>query len=286
MLTLARVRVLNAVIETGGIASAARLLGISQPAVTQSLKDLERAANTQLFERKGQEWVPTSICVELARLTARITASHRDAELLLEAHAKLAAGELRIGLGNAMPGMALIRSFRQKFPGVTIEVEMGNWRQIIESVAAQRVDVGVLPNVPDDGRFLRATCLTQSIVALTPQTWDIDASASLTCAELTHFPLVFRTKGSSTQRLVDQAFHKARLQPKPTLVLDSREGVYEAVANGLGIGFMWRAGTSRADGIRKHTIAELVGDHPEHIFYLTGSTNPLAKAFAALSSPT
>ena len=43
-----------------------------------------------------------------------------------------------------------------------------------------------------------------------------------------------RTKGSSTQRVVDRAFRTAGFEPAPLLTLDTRDAVYEAVVNGLG----------------------------------------------------
>ena len=58
----------------------------------------------------------------------------------------------------------------------------------------------------------------------------------ISCADLAKHRLVFRTKQSSTQRVVDRAFRAAGVKPKPEIVLDTRDGVFEAVANELGVG--------------------------------------------------
>lgn len=283
ILTLARIRAFNAVLETGGAASAARQLGISQPTVTQAIKDLERGAGLKLFERRGRDLVPTSVCADLHRLTRSISTAHLDAERLLFAHAKLGAGELRVGLGNAMPGMTLIREFKQRFPGINLEVELGDWRQIIEAVADSRVDVGVLPNVPEDGRFIRRICLKQYVVALVPEDWPIGEQGIVDCQALSAYPMIFRSKGSSTQGVVDRAFRQAGVKPIPSLVLDTREGMYEAVANGLGIGFMWHKGTSRTDRTRQIRVSELLRTYPEHIFHLANNDNALVRAFSSIT---
>jgi DNA-binding transcriptional LysR family regulator len=57
-----------------------------------------------------------------------------------------------------MPGMALISAFHRLYPNIQIAVEMGNWASIIDAVVDQRVDVGVLPDVPSDSRFHREVC--------------------------------------------------------------------------------------------------------------------------------
>ena len=281
-LTLSRVRALNAVIETGGFSSAAKALGVSQPAVTQAVREIEREAGITLFERRGRDLRPTSLCVELYRMTQELQRWEIEATRLLERHASAEIGELRVGLGNSMPGMAMIREFRRRYQSVTVNVELGSWSQIMEAVIEQRVDVGVLPNVPDDGRFMRKVCLIQDVVAIVAEEAPLAASTQVTCEELMRHPLIFRTAQSSTQKVVDDGFRRAGFAPSPTMVLDTRDGVYEAAANGLGVGFMWQFGSSREDKLTKLRVIDFEQGHPEHIFHLEGRATALTEAFAAI----
>ncbi|RTM13133.1 MAG: LysR family transcriptional regulator, partial [Bradyrhizobiaceae bacterium] len=107
-LTSSRVRAVNAVFDTGSFAAAARKLGVSQPAVAQSVRDLEAEFAVALFDRHGQNLIATPLCRRLYAATNRMQALEADALGILEQRDELAGGELRIGLGNAMPGMALI----------------------------------------------------------------------------------------------------------------------------------------------------------------------------------
>ncbi|MGF1500758.1 MAG: LysR family transcriptional regulator [Paracoccaceae bacterium] len=281
-LSWSRMRALNAVIETGGFSSAARTLGVSQPAITQAVRDIEREAGVTLFDRRGREIAPTALCSELYRLTAEAVRCGIEAGRLLQRHRELGLGEFRVGLGNSMPGMALIRAFRERCPGVRISVELGSWSQIVEAVTERRVDIGVLPNVPDDGRFVRSTCLVQDVVAIVSERSALAAAEQTSCEELMRHPLIFRTARSSTQRVVDAGFRAAGLVPAPALVLDTRDGVYEAAANGLGVGFMWEYGSSRRDSVRKLRVLEFRQGHPEHVFHLTGQTNAFVELFKSL----
>ncbi len=61
--------------------------------------------------------------------------------------------------------------------------------------------------------------------------------------------LIFRTEGSSTQKMVDRYFRDHGLSPNAYLTLDARDGVYEAVANGMGIGFVWKTSSGRKDDV-------------------------------------
>ena len=280
-LTVSRLRAVNAVAETGAFAAAARMLGVSQPAVSQNVRDLERVFGVTLFERRGGRLEPTPLCLEVTALSERIEALRDEIGRILMRQNAIAGASLSVGLGNSMPGMALIGLFQRDFPSVSVSVELGSHEQIIRAVLNRRVDVGVLPDVPEDGRFLREVLVEQQVVAIAHPAHPLAQDESTRCADLSRHRLIFRGKGSSTQRVVDRAFRRAGLAPMPAMVLDTRDGVYEAVAQGLGVGFMWRHGTARSDAIRRIPVAEMADSYPEVAFRLAETPRPVVAAFMA-----
>jgi len=278
-LTASRVRAVNAVFEAGTFAAAARRLGVSQPAVAQSVRDLEAEFDVTLFDRHGHSLVATSLCRELYAATHRIQAMEVDALAILQQRDELTGGELRVGLGNSMPGMALIASFRALYPKTKISIEIGSWAAIIAAVVDQRVDVAVLPEVPDDRRFRREVCVNQRVVAICHPGHSLNRPGQVSITELAKLPLVCRTGGSSSQRAVDKAFRAAGLRPEPAIVVNTREGMLEAVANQLGVGFMWEHASSRVDRITKVAVSELDVELPEYIFSLSGKKGKLLELF-------
>jgi DNA-binding transcriptional LysR family regulator len=60
-----RIRAVNAVAASGSYAAAARLLGISQPAVSQHVKGIEEQFGVRLFLRRNGALHPTPLCLEL-----------------------------------------------------------------------------------------------------------------------------------------------------------------------------------------------------------------------------
>ena len=227
-LTSSRMRAVNAVFDAGSFSRAARRLGMSQPAITQQVRGLEKHFGVTLFERRGSKLMPTALCREFVVVTSQMHGIEAQALAVLRQNDALKGGELRIGLGNAMPGMALISAFHRLYPNIQIAVEMGNWASIIDAVVDQRVDVGVLPDVPSDNRFHREVCVRQGVVAIVHPDHPLARVKRISCADLAKHRLVFRTKQSSTQRVVDRAFRAAGVKPKPEIVLDTRDGVFEA----------------------------------------------------------
>lgn len=278
-LTSSRVRAVNAVFESGSFAAAARRLGISQPAVAQLVRDLEAEFSVALFDRHGQNLVATSLCRQFYSATHRLQAIETEAIAVLQQRDELSRGELRIGLGNAMPGMALISAFRKLYPKIQVSIEIGSWSAIVAAVVDQRVDVAVLPEVPEDNRFRRELCVQQRVVAICHPAHDMSRETRISVKALMKYPLVFRTRDSSTQRLVDRAFRTVGLRPVPAIVVNTREAMLEAVANNLGVGFMWERGSSRIDLITKVIVTELEAESPEYIFSLTGKRGRLVDLF-------
>jgi DNA-binding transcriptional LysR family regulator len=278
-LTSSRIRAVNAVFDTGSFAAAARRLGVSQPSVAQLVRELETDFQVALFERHGQSLIATALCRRLYAATTRMQAIEADALAILEQRDELAGGELRVGLGNAMPGMALIAAFRSLYPKIQVNIEIGSWSAIMAALVEQRVDLAVLPEVPNDKRFRREACVEQRVVAICHPVHALGRERSVSVAALKQYPLIFRTRDSSTQRAVDRAFRAVNLQADPAIVVNTREGVLEAVANRLGVGFIWEHGSSRMDGIAKVIIEEIEAESPEFIFALAGKRSKLVDLF-------
>jgi LysR family transcriptional regulator, low CO2-responsive transcriptional regulator len=62
----------------------------------------------------------------------------------------------------------------------------------------------------------------------------------------------------------------AGVKPKPDIVLDTRDGVFEAVANELRVGFTWEYGSSRVDKIIRIHVNDMAALVPQYVFCLSG----------------
>lgn len=278
-LTLARLRAIRSVAEAGTFAAAARAAGLSQPAVSQQVRDVEAEYGVRLFVRDRGVLRPTPVCDELAELAGRIAADREEAERLLTRHSSHEHGRLTVGLGNAVPGMAVIAALRREHPGMALSVESGSHERIMRAVLHRAVDVAILPDVRD-ARLRTVPLLRNEVMVLAPPSSPLGARRCVSCAELMAHPLIFRAGGSSTQRVIDRAFRRAGLTPRSLLTLDTRDGVHEAVASGLGLGFAWRFGTGRRDGVVRLRLSD-GASHDEVAFALASEAGPLVATFLA-----
>lgn len=280
-LSLARLRAISAVCELGSYSAAGRFLGVSHAAVSQQIRDLEAAHGIRLFDRVQGIMVPTPVCLELAAISQRVSSAEQDAARILKRRDSQGKPRLRIGLGNATPGIAIAAALLAQHPQVTITILTGSHQDVMAMLLRRQIEVAVLPDVPAEPRFRRFTVLTQEVVAIVATDGPWAGRQSVTLAELAEKPLVFRSRGSSTQKVVDRAFRRQGLVPEPCLTADTRDAVYEAVTMGIGTGFMWRHGTRRTDTVRRLKLPQIGPPTEEVVFALADERNDMVEAFFA-----
>lgn len=240
---------LRSVAETGSFAAAARQLDLTQPGVSQHVRGLENNYEVRLFTRKHGQMVATPLCLRICDAAEQVLRGQSALERMLRNHGSLKDGQLSVGLGNAMPGMSLVAAFNKRYPDVPLKIATGSFRKIMRAVLDETVDVGILPNIPKDDRFRRKVLLANHVVAIVAIDNPLADLAQVNAKDLLQERLIFRSEGSSTQKVVDRYFREHKLVPSAYLTLDTRDGVYEAVANGMGTGFVWKTSTGRGDDV-------------------------------------
>lgn len=152
-LDAAALRTMRAVAETGSISGAARLLGTSQPAVSQQVRRLERRLGTALVERAGRGVRLTEPGLVLARHGGAVTAAVDAASEEVAALTGLRAGRVRLvafpsSSANLVPkALALLR---QRHPGIRVQLTEAEPPEALAELRAGRADVAVTFSYPGE----------------------------------------------------------------------------------------------------------------------------------------
>ncbi len=113
------------VVQRGSMAKAAQELGVSQPAVSEVIADLEHAVGVRLLDRSPQGVEPTMYGRALLRRSIAVfdelKQSVRDIEFLSDPN----SGELRIGCSESIAAILspIVQRFLRQYPGVTMDVD-------------------------------------------------------------------------------------------------------------------------------------------------------------------
>lgn len=141
---LSQIRDFLAVVESGGIRAAARKLGVSQPAITRSVRRLEAELHVRLLQRTPTGVVPTEPGRAFVARARAAQAELRKAEEEVDPLSR-AAGSVAFGVSptSAMMLPEAIARFRQQFPQTRIRIAEGLPQALIPMVRDQTLEFAI-----------------------------------------------------------------------------------------------------------------------------------------------
>lgn len=235
--TLNDIRAFIAVVEAGSFSEAARQLGLSQPAVSQRVRNFENSCGIRLLDRRAGPEL-TSAGREIFHRARLVLA--RVAELDTTAADLRGLRTGRIAFGYATPAFAipLIARFCAAHPEIIVNYHYGNTADLFDGLRQCRLDVAVtsLLDVPQD--LVARQIASQRLMLCVPAGHPLSAIGTVGLKQLDQLPLLMREEGSMTRSLVEKVCARNSVSLTSALVMPTREAVKEAVAAGLGLGFV------------------------------------------------
>lgn len=231
-----QLRSFHAVAAAGGFTAASRVLNVGQPTITSQVKALEEQFRVELFHRRGRQVMMTAAGHDLFAITQKLLSFEAEAVDLLKALGGLETGNLKIGAVGPYHVTEMLAAFGARYPGIKILVHQGNSREMLRQLLSFGVDIAVLDNVEPDARLHTLPVGSHPIAAFVNAEHPWFARQEVTLAELAGERLIFREQGSTTRRILEQAFAEVGLTAEPAMEIGSREAVWMAVEKGLGVG--------------------------------------------------
>ncbi|HIV70042.1 MAG TPA: LysR family transcriptional regulator [Candidatus Aquabacterium excrementipullorum] len=239
---LRHLRYFLAVAQEANVTRAAARLGISQPPLSQQIKELEREVGASLFHRTPQGVVLTEAGVAFQAEAQQIVGSTERARAAAQRAARGETGQLRVGFtGSAAfnPVVAtMIRSFRRAWPRVRLTLEEANTTRLVEGLAQQALDAVFLrPGASGlDGIRLRRFA-DESMKIVLPASHPLSKRRRLPLAALADEPFVLfpRAVGLSLYDAVIIACREAGFEPQLSQEAPQISSVVNLVAAELGV---------------------------------------------------
>lgn len=175
-LDLHKLRVFAVVAEHEHYTRAAEALGISQPALSVHVRDLERQLGLALFERAGRNIRLTEAGRLVHGYARRILALAVELDEAADDLRGLRAGSLRLGASTTVGEYLLpevLAAFRRRHPGVAVTVEIGNTRRIADRLRHGELHLGLLGEPLGDPGLDCAPFRDDELVLIVPpgHTW-------------------------------------------------------------------------------------------------------------------
>ncbi len=241
-LTFRQLQVFLAVYEQQGYSKAGELLGLTQPAVSSQIRQLEEALGQPMFEYVGRKLFPTSAAELLAQSVRAIFDELRFLQTEIVAKTGKTAGELHLACVNTAQYVVpyLLKGFLQQFPEIKASVRVVNRAEAIARLQDNSDDLTIMGMVPDDKPFSSLPFLDNELVPVVPANHPLTSEKSLSAQTFLNADLLIREQGSGSRLALEVFCQQRRLQLQPHLQLGSNDALKHAVLAGLGVAVLPR----------------------------------------------
>ncbi len=267
--TLDQLRILKAIVHEGSFKKAAESLYVTQPAVSLQIQNLEKQLEIAIFDRGGRKAQLTAGGKLLLQYCERILSQCDEACAAIEDLQNLKGGSLTIGASQTtgtylMPRM--IGIFRQKFPDVSVKLQVHSTRRTGWSVANGQIDLAIIGGKlpPELNELLEIIpYATDELALVLSQKHPLARLKELTKEDLYRLGFVTLDSQSTTRKVVDQLLKNSGLDIQRLRIemeLNSLEAIKNAVQSGLGAAFLPVVSIERellAGSVHKPIIADL-----------------------------
>ena len=245
--TLDQLRILKAIATEGSFKRAADSLYVSQPAVSLQVQNLEKQLSVPLFDRGGRRAQLTEAGHLLLSYGERIIALCQETCRAIEDLQNLQGGTLIVGASQTTGTYLLPRMiglFRQKYPDVSVQLQVHSTRRTSWGVANGQVDLAIIGGeVPAELQdTLKIIPYAEDELALIIPVFHALAQVeTIQKEDLYKLNFITLDSQSTIRKVIDKVLTRHEIDPKRLKIemeLNSIEAIKNAVQSGLGAAFV------------------------------------------------
>lgn len=234
---LRHIRYLLALAEHRNFTRAAEALHVSQPALSQQIRQIEDGFATPLFDRTGRTVELTDagrVYVDYARRALReLDAGQRAIHDVRD----LSRGSLRLATTPTFTEYLiapLVEQFGARHPGISVSIEEMTLDQIVLALGDDRIDVGIgFTNVGASSEVVFEPLFDERLTVVVGEAHpQAQASGPLSLSDLATMPLALLSSGFATRTLIDAYFQRHRITPNIKIEANSISSLVKIVRFG------------------------------------------------------
>ena len=231
-------RVFKEVAEVGNITAAAQALYISQSAVSQSIKQLERDLQTRLFARNSRGVTLTAEGQMLYEYVRSAMGLLETGEEKLSQTRELQMGQLTIGASDTVTSQFLLPyldTFHKRHPAIHIQIVSGRSHKVLGLLRSGKVDIAFASTPADDAGLRIYPCFDTHAIFVAGAEYPCDFRHVYTLDEIAAFPLILLERKASSRLYLERFFLENGLKLNPEIELGARSQLVDQAAIGFGV---------------------------------------------------
>ena len=223
------------VAKLGSISLAQAVLNAPQPVISRHINKLEEEIGLQLLDRNGRGVTMTRFGEILFRRAESILQAMEEGLEELELARRQPAGQVRIAAPATFMTLfmpEIIRRFMAELPDVELVAAQALTGEIYEKLISDKVDIGIVLNVPNRAKFDVHELLVEPMVCIVGKDHPLASASSITRKMLAGHRLVIPSSALGLRQLIDGYMSAGGISVIAHLQIDSVPLIREVVAQG------------------------------------------------------
>ena len=269
-------------VETQSFSKTAVLNSVTQSAVSQQLKSIEKRQGKQLLEREKRRLTLTAEGEIFYRYAREIVRRFEEMQHRIQALGGIVSGTVRLAAIYSVGMLELaphLKSYIKAYPRVNLRLQYDQPQKIYDDVASSEIDLGIVA-YPRAQRNVEVLPFTEDrmVVACNPDN-DLAKRALISPRDLDGRPLILFTPETPTRRAIDRFLRKHNVKPNVVMELDHIATIKHAVEVDIGVSIIPSESVDYEKSWGTLTTIDFEGDRfgrPVGILYRKGRSFSLA----------
>jgi len=239
--TLRQLRTFVAVARQGSFSQAGQLIGLSQSAVSHSVKELEAEIGVRLLDRTTREVLLTGAGQQLATRLTRLLEELNTTLLDVRSYGEQRSGTVRVAASQTPSAHLMpqcLASTQQHYPDIRVILHDRVQQAVLHSVRNAEVDFGIVIGPLGDAEFDAEEILQEPFLLLCHQNDALAQTESVTWAMLTDRNMVLQDYASGSRMLVDAILQQLAISVNVVQEIGHPATLYPMVEAGIGISIL------------------------------------------------
>lgn len=265
------------VVEYKSFSKASEAIYLSQPTVSNHIKELEDHFQCRLLDRMGKTTEPTKAGKMLYQYSKKLLNLRDQAESALFDFTGKIKGELLIG-GSTIPSAfiipELIGPFIKKFPDISIKLTVGDTMQIINDIKYGILEIGIVGAQTNDPQIIQKKLIKDEMKLIVPADHKWAKKTSIDCSKLFNEKFIAREKGSGTWVSILKSMEASGFDPKKLcahITMGNTMSVIQGILNRIGISILSTMAVKEEIKTKRLAAISVTGLDLNRYFYLTFS---------------
>ncbi|MBL7031919.1 MAG: LysR family transcriptional regulator [Nitrospira sp.] len=267
-----KLKVFCTVAETKSFTKAAKIVHLSQPAVSLQIQALEEFFETKLFDKTGKKVSLTTAGKILYEHATHIMGHYNEVVKEINKLTGSIKGAVEIGASTTLGNYILpqiITDFKRAHPKIKIKLRIGNTERIEDLMHAGFVDFGIVEGITSRSNTKTEKVISDKLTLIVHPKHTLAKKRAISVLELTREPFILREQGSGTRQHIEEFLGQHGLNASDlhiSLIMGSTESIKAAVEAGNGIAILspWAVRKEVEDG-RLKRIRLREGDIPRDL---------------------